>query len=195
MNLKSVCVYCGASPGRLDAYAESARALGKALVARDIRLIYGGASIGVMGIVADAVLDAGGQVIGVIPEPLARKEVAHTRLTEIHLTRSMHERKSLMAEMSDAFIALPGGLGTLEELFEIWTWTQLGIHAKPCGLLNVEGYFDKLISFLDHATEEQFVNQLHRSMLLVETNPDKLLDRFLSYKAPVIGTWMAIEEA
>lgn len=194
MNLKSVCVYCGASPGRLDAYADSARALGKVLVDRDIRLIYGGASIGVMGIVADAVLDAGGQVIGVIPEPLARKEVAHTRLTEIHLTRSMHERKSLMAEMSDAFIALPGGLGTLEELFEIWTWTQLGIHAKPCGLLNVEGYFDKLIGFLDHATEEQFVKQLHRSMLLVETNPDKLLDRFSNYEAPVIGTWMGIEE-
>jgi uncharacterized protein (TIGR00730 family) len=194
MNLKSVCVYCGSSSGRLEAYADSARALGKALVARDIRLIYGGASIGVMGMVADAVLDAGGQVIGVIPEPLARKEVAHTRLTEIHLTRSMHERKSLMAEMSDAFIALPGGLGTLEELFEIWTWEQLGIHTKPCGLLNVEGYFDKLISFLDHATEEQFVKQLHRSMLLVETSADKLLDRFSSYVAPVVGTWMGIEE-
>jgi len=194
MHLKSICVYCGSSPGRLDAYADSARTLGKALVARGIRLVYGGASIGVMGIVADAVLEAGGQVVGVIPKPLARREVIHTGLTEIHLTKSMHERKSLMAEMSDGFIALPGGIGTLEEIFEIWTWAQLGIHAKPCGLLNIEGYFDKLTSFLDGATEEQFIKQEHRSMLLVDTNAHKLLDRFSTYEAPVVRQWIDVEE-
>ncbi|MDD1633959.1 MAG: TIGR00730 family Rossman fold protein, partial [Methylococcaceae bacterium] len=149
-SINSICIYCGSSPGRLDAYASAAFSLAESLVSRNIRLVYGGASIGIMGMVADQVLKLGGQVIGVIPKALAHKEVAHHHLTELHVTQSMHERKMLMAELSDGFIALPGGIGTLEELFEIWTWAQLGFHNKPCGLLNVEGYYDSLIGFLDH---------------------------------------------
>ncbi|MES2354968.1 MAG: TIGR00730 family Rossman fold protein [Pseudomonadota bacterium] len=183
MNLKSICVYCGSSPGRIEAYADSARILAQALVEREIRLVYGGASVGIMGIVADAVLNAGGQVVGVIPDALVRREVAHKNLTKIHVTRSMHERKLLMAEMSDGFIALPGGIGTLEEIFEAWTWTQLGIHGKPCGLLNVEGYFDKLTSFLDHAAAEGFIKSSHRSLLFIETDPNVLLNNFSNYQS------------
>jgi len=158
--LKNICVYCGSSPGRLKAYADAARALAEALVSRNIGLVYGGASIGIMGAVADHVLQLGGKAVGVIPEALMRKEVAHYRLSELYVTQSMHERKMRMAELSDGFIALPGGLGTLEELFEIWTWAQLGFHDKPCGLLNVEGYYDPLIEFLDHAVTEQFAPPL-----------------------------------
>jgi hypothetical protein len=134
--LKSICVYCGSSPGRLKAYSTAARALAASLVEQNIRLVYGGANVGIMGLLADAVLQLGGEVIGVIPEALVQKEVAHTGLTELHVTQSMHERKTLMAELSDGFVALPGGIGTLEELFEVWTWAQLGFHDKPCGLLN-----------------------------------------------------------
>jgi uncharacterized protein (TIGR00730 family) len=177
--MRSVCVYCGSSPGRLDVYAVAARTIARALVDRDLRLVYGGASVGIMGTVADEVLRLGGQAIGVIPESLVRKEVAHGSLTELHVTQTMHERKMLMADFSDGFIALPGGIGTLEEIFEIWTWAQLGIHAKPCGLLNVAGYFDPLIAFLDRAVEEQFVKPAVRSLLLVESDPSELLDRFV----------------
>ncbi len=147
-----------------------------------------------MGLVADQVLKLGGEVIGVIPKALAHKEVAHKNLTELHITQSMHERKTLMAELSDGFIALPGGIGTLEELFEIWTWAQLGFHNKPCGLLNVEGYFDSLIGFLDHVLAEQFVKKHHHAMLIVETNPDVLLDRYVDYRPPAVKHWVDKDE-
>lgn len=192
--LKNICVYCGSSPGRLEAYADSSRALAKALVDRNIGLVYGGAGIGIMGRVADHVLQLGGKAVGVIPEGLMRKEVAHNNLTKLHITHSMHERKTLMAELSDGFIALPGGIGTLEEIFEIWTWAQLGIHGKPCGLLNVEGYFEPLIRFLDHATEEQFVSRKHRDILFVEEDPEALLNRFLSYQSPIVKHWVNKDE-
>jgi uncharacterized protein (TIGR00730 family) len=180
--INSICIYCGSSSGRLDAYGLAANRLAQALVSRNITLVYGGAGIGIMGQVADHVLKLGGQAIGVIPKALAHQEVAHKGLTELHITHSMHERKMLMAELSDGFIALPGGIGTLEELFEIWTWAQLGIHNKPCGLLNVEGYFDLLLGFLDHALAEQFVKQQHHALLMVETNPDALLERFMRFQ-------------
>ncbi|MGR8934220.1 MAG: LOG family protein [Gammaproteobacteria bacterium] len=192
--LKNICVYCGSSPGRIEAYSDAAAALAEALVSRDIGLVYGGAGIGIMGALADAVLRFGGKAIGVIPEALMRKEVAHHNLTELHVTRSMHERKTRMAELSDAFVALPGGIGTLEEIFEIWTWAQLGFHDKPCGLLNVAGYFDPLIEFLDHAAAEQFIHGVHRNILLVENNPETLLNRCMSYQPPVVAHWVGKEE-
>ncbi|MDO8318826.1 TIGR00730 family Rossman fold protein [Rhodoferax sp.] len=193
--MKAVCVYCGSSPGRLDVYAEAACALGQALVARDLGLVYGGASIGLMGLVADTVLQLGGRAVGVIPQALARKEVVHRHLTELHVTQSMHERKTMMAELSDGFIAMPGGIGTFEEIFEIWTWAQLGIHAKPCGLLNVAGYFDALTRFLDHATAEAFLKPPHRALLIVEQQPQALLDRFASYQPPSIRKWLEPDES
>jgi uncharacterized protein (TIGR00730 family) len=192
--INSICVYCGSSSGRIEAYGSAGCALAKSLVSRNIRLVYGGAGIGIMGMVADQVLKLGGQAIGVIPKALAHKEVAHKNLTELHVTQSMHERKMLMAELSDGFIALPGGIGTLEELFEIWTWAQLGFHNKPCGLLNVEGYYDSLIGFLDHVLAEQFVKKDHHAMLIVETNPDALLDRYINYQPPVIRHWVGKDE-
>lgn len=188
--MKNICIYCGSGIGRRQAYASAARQLARALVERKLGLVYGGASVGIMGVLADAVLQLGGQAVGVIPQALARKEIAHQHLTELHITESMHERKTLMAELSDGFIALPGGIGTLEELFEIWTWAQLGIHAKPCGVLNVAGYFDSLTTFLDHAAAEQFVKPPHRSLLIVEQKPQVLLERFASYKAPAIPKWV-----
>jgi uncharacterized protein (TIGR00730 family) len=175
--MRSICVYCGSSPGRLKIYAAAARALAGALVSRDMRLVYGGASVGIMGVIADEVLRLGGHAVGVIPETLVRKEVAHGSLTELHVTQTMHERKMLMANLSDGFIALPGGIGTLEEIFEVWTWAQLGMHHKPCGLLNVGAYFDGLIGFLDHAVAEGFVKPLQRSQLIVASEPETLLDR------------------
>lgn len=193
--MKAVCVYCGSSPGRLEVYASAARALGQALVERDLGLVYGGASIGLMGLVADTVLQLGGRAVGVIPQALARKEVVHRHLTELHVTQSMHERKTMMAELSDGFIAMPGGIGTFEEIFEIWTWAQLGIHAKPCGLLNVAGYYDALTTFLDHAAAEQFLKPPHRSLLIVEQAPQALLDRFASYQPPAIKKWLDEDES
>lgn len=188
--MKSICVYCGSSPGRQEAYTEAARDLAKSLVERNLRLVYGGASVGIMGLVADAVLQLGGEAVGVIPQALAQKELAHPNLTELHVTRSMHERKTMMAELADGFIALPGGIGTLEEIFEIWTWAQLGFHGKPCGLLNIAGYYDALITFLDHTVAEQFVRGPHRSMLLVEQDPEALLDRFADYAPPIVQKWV-----
>ena len=192
--INSICVYCGSSPGRIEAYGSAGCALAKSLVSRNIRLVYGGAGIGIMGMVADQVLKLGGQAIGVIPKALAHKEVAHKNLTELHVTQSMHERKMLMAELSDGFIALPGGIGTLEELFEIWTWAQLGFHNKPCGLLNVEGYYDSLIGFLDHVLAEQFVKKDHHAMLIVETNPEALLDHYINYQPPAVRHWVGKDE-
>ncbi len=192
--INSLCIYCGSSPGRLEAYGSAACALAEALVSRNIRLVYGGAGIGIMGMVADQVLKLGGQAVGVIPKALAHKEVAHKNLTELHVTQSMHERKMLMAELADGFIALPGGIGTLEELFEVWTWAQLGFHNKPCGLLNVEGYYDSLIGFLDHVLAEQFVKKEHHALLIVETNPDTLLDRYINYQPPAVRHWVGKDE-
>lgn len=168
--------------------------MAEAMVERNIRLVYGGAAIGIMGKVADQVLKLGGEVIGVIPEALAGKEIAHPNLTQLHITQSMHERKMLMAELSDGFIALPGGIGTLEELFEIWTWAQLGFHNKPCGVLNVEGYYDALIEFLDHVLAEQFVKQQHHALLNVEAGPDALLNRFEAYAPPKLTHWLSEKE-
>lgn len=192
--ITSICIYCGSSPGKKEAYTSAAIALAEALVRRNIRLVYGGASIGIMGTVADHVLKLGGQVIGVIPKALAHKEVAHANLTELHVTQSMHERKMRMAELADGFIALPGGIGTLEELFEIWTWAQLGFHDKPCGLLNVAGYYDTLITFLDHVLEEQFVKAHHRDILMVESDPDVLLERYINFQAQPVRHWLAKDE-
>ena len=188
--MKAVCVYCGSSAGRRPEYAEAARRLGGELVSRGLELVYGGSSVGIMKVVADAVLERGGRVTGVIPEALVRKEIAHRGLTELHVTASMHERKMRMAELSDAFVALPGGIGTLEELFEAWTWGQLGLHAKPCGLLNVAGYWDGLTAFLDHSVAEGFVKEANRSMLVVSADPADLLDRFESWRAPTVEKWI-----
>ncbi len=191
--VNKLCVYCGSNSGRRPEYIAGAKQLAYALVEKNIDLIYGGASVGVMGVLANSVLEEGGNVIGIIPQDLVNKEVAHDSLTELHVVGSMHERKALMAELADGFIALPGGLGTIEELFEILTWAQLGLHEKPCGLLNVFGYYDKLSAFLDYAVSEEFINDVHRSMLLVEEHPKALLERIEAYEAPHVAKWIGRE--
>jgi uncharacterized protein (TIGR00730 family) len=183
-------VFCGSSPGLRPAYADAARALGRTLAARRLGLVYGGSAIGLMGLLADAVLDGGGEVIGVIPQALLDREIGHRGLTELHVVASMHERKARMAELADAFVALPGGMGTLEELTEVLTWAQLGLHAKPCGLLDVEGYFASLVGFFDHAVEEGFLRREHRGMLAVEREANALLERFEEYRAPRVTKWI-----
>jgi uncharacterized protein (TIGR00730 family) len=188
--MKRVCVYCGSNVGSHPDYAEAAKHLARALVKRNIDLVYGGASVGVMGVLADIVLAEGGYVIGIIPQTLVDREVAHPGLSELRVVTSMHERKTLMAELSDGFIALPGGLGTLEEIFEVLTWAQLGLHRKPCGLLNIRAYYRRLVDFLDHAVAEQFLNAVYRSMVLVEEQPERLLERFNSYRAPAVARWV-----
>jgi uncharacterized protein (TIGR00730 family) len=192
--MKKICVYCGSSSGKNPAYSDAARSLARAMVERGIGLVYGGAAVGVMGTVANAVLDAGGEAIGIIPKSLAVKEVAHQNLSELHVVSSMHERKAMMADFADGFIALPGGWGTLEEIFEILTWAQLGFHEKPCGLLNIEGYYDGLISFLENSFEQEFVNPLCRPMLMKAGDPSALLDQFAVYKAPRVRKWMGQDE-
>ena len=192
--MQSVCVFCGSNPGARRAYAEAARGLGRTLAGRGMRLVYGGGAVGLMGTLADAALEAGGTVVGVIPGVLVEREIAHAGLTEIRVVHSMHERKYTMTELSDAFVALPGGVGTLEELFEVWTWSQLGLHAKPVGLLNVDGYFDALIAFLDHQTDERFMRGEHRDMLLVDTDPERLLERLADYRAPAVEKWIRPSE-
>jgi len=194
MKIKKICVYCGSSPGKNPAYSHAAVNLAEALCGRGIGLVYGGAAVGVMGTIADAVLKAGGEAIGVIPSSLAVKEVAHDNLSELHVVASMHERKAMMAELADGFIALPGGWGTLEEIFEILTWAQLGFHDKPCGLLNIEGYYDGLIGFLENSFEQQFVNELFRPMLMKAKEPEVLLDQFAAYRAPKVRKWMGEDE-
>ncbi|MEM9643952.1 MAG: TIGR00730 family Rossman fold protein [Planctomycetota bacterium] len=191
--MNSICIYCGSNSGRSLAYVDAAKSLANSLVERKLTLVYGGASVGIMGSIADEVLRLGGDVIGVIPESLVRHELAHQQLTELRVTKTMHERKSIMAELSDGFVAMPGGIGTLEELFEIWTWAQLGFHQKPCGLLNTERYFEPLLQFLDHMVAEQFVTCEHRAMLVAEATPEALLDRFESYDAPQTEKWIASE--
>jgi uncharacterized protein (TIGR00730 family) len=190
MALRRVCVFCGSSEGRDPAYREAAAGLGRMLAEAGTGLVYGGASIGLMGAVADAALAAGGEVIGVMPRPLAEKEIAHGGLSELRIVGSMHERKALMAELSDGFIALPGGIGTFEELFEVWTWGQLGYHRKPCGILNVEGFYDQLIGFLDGVVAQRFLRVEHRRMLLQASDPAVLLERLAAYRPPEIGKWI-----
>lgn len=188
--MQRICVYCGSNAGRIEAYANAARQLADVLVENNIELVYGGAAKGIMGVIADAVLNAGGRVHGVIPTALMNKEVAHQGLTELHVVDSMHSRKTKMADLSDGFIAMPGGFGTLEEIVEILTWGQLNFHAKPCGLLNVAGYFDALLTFLDHAEAEEFLRPENRAMLLCDNDPAALLAKFAHYGAPAIEKWL-----
>jgi len=182
--MKRICVFCGSSPGAREIYTETAVAMGRALVAGGMGLVYGGGSVGLMGIIARTVAEAGGDVIGVIPRFLMDREVGYNELADLRVTETMHDRKALMAALSDGFIAMPGGLGTLEELFEVLTWAQLGMHRKPCGLLNVDGYFDGVLQFLDHTVAERFVGPDHRNMVLVENHPAGLLALFENYCAP-----------
>ena len=192
--MKNVCVYCGSNPGRLPEFRGAARVLGHEMASRGLGLVYGGASIGMMGAVADAVLERGGQAIGVIPYSLATKEVSHDGLDELIVVESMHERKAKMAELSDGFIALPGGWGTIEEIFEMLTWAQLGFHEKPCGLLNVASYYDHLFAFLENAIEQQFVKEDYRPMMIMDDTPATLLDHFDQYRAPKVRKWIGPEE-
>lgn len=194
-SLRRVCVYCGSRPGRRPEYAAAAEQLAVALAERGIELVYGGASVGVMGRLAAAVLAAGGRATGIIPEKLVDREIAHPGLSDLLIVGSMHERKARMADLSDGFIALPGGLGTLEELFEMITWAQLGLHRKPLGVLNACGYFDGLTAFLDHAVSEGFVDQEHRAMLLVDADPGVLLEQFACYEPPYLPKWIDRESA
>ena len=189
-DLRRICVFCGSSPGARQEYGLAALELGETLARRGIGLVYGGAQVGIMGQVASAALAAGGPVIGVIPEWFMDKGVAHDALTQLHIVASMHERKALMAELADGFIALPGGIGTLEEFFEALTWVQLGLHRKPCGLLNVSGYYAKLLAFLDHVLAERLMQPAHRDMVLVAQRPAELLDRFASFQPPQVAKWL-----
>lgn len=182
--MKRLCVFCGANAGRDPIYREAARALGTLLAEEGIGLVYGGASIGLMGTVADAARAAGGEVIGVIPRALMKREIAHAGLADLRVVGSMHERKALMAELADGFIALPGGVGTLEELFEVWTWVHLGLHHKPCALLDVAGFYSGLARFLDHVDGEGFLREGVREMLLVERDPAQLLTAMRAWRAP-----------
>jgi uncharacterized protein (TIGR00730 family) len=193
--VQRICVFCGANVGARPAYAEAADELARLLVAEGVGVVYGGTEVGLMGRLADAALAEGGEVIGVIPGALVDKEIAHRGLTDLRVVASMHERKALMAELSDAFVALPGGLGTLEELFEVYTWSQLGLHRKPCGLLDVEGYYATLAAFLEHAVEERFLREEHRAMLMVEEDPRALLDRLREWEPGVVQPkWIGREE-
>ena len=190
MHIRRLCVFCGSSAGNEASYADAASELGQAMSARDIGLVYGGGGIGLMGIVADAVLDGDGQVTGVIPQTLEERELAHAGVADMRVVQTMHERKALMAQLSDAFIALPGGIGTLEEFFEVWTWGQLGVHRKPCGLLNVAGYFDPLLSLIDHMVDAGFLRPAHRAMVVVEVSPERLLQRLDEYEPPDTNRWL-----
>jgi uncharacterized protein (TIGR00730 family) len=184
-------VFCGSSAGTRDIYQQAAQTVGRMLCQRGIELVYGGGRVGLMGIVADACLSEGGRVIGVIPQALADREVAHTGLTELRIVGSMHERKALMADLSDAFVSLPGGFGTWEEFFEVLTWAQLGIQRKACGVLNVNGYYDPLIAMADRALSEGFLREGHRDLLLSDADPERLLDRLSDYVAPTVDKWIS----
>jgi hypothetical protein len=193
--VRRVCVFSGSSFGARPTYAEGTRALAGALVRRGLGLVYGGGRVGLMGLLADAVLDAGGEVIGVIPRALATREVAHHGLADLRIVGSMHERKATMAELADAFVALPGGLGTLEELLEVITWAQLGLHGKPIGVLNVAGYFDTLLTLLDRAVDERFVRPEHRALLVSAAGAEELLERLACRRPPAsLGKWIDLEE-
>ncbi|MEX3613026.1 MAG: TIGR00730 family Rossman fold protein [Burkholderia gladioli] len=193
--MKSVCIYCGSSPGARGVYAEAARAFGQALAQADLTLVYGGGRVGLMGIIADAVLAAGGRAIGVIPKLLVDKEVGHHGLTELHVVPDMHPRKKMMADLSDAFVAMPGGAGTLEEFFEVYTWAQLGYHRKPVALLNVEGFYDPLVTMLRHTVEEGFMAGSYVESLCIDANPEGLLDQLRRYQPPTRDKWTPVGEA
>jgi hypothetical protein len=180
-----IAVFCGSSSGNKPEYVAAAQALGRTLAERDIELVYGGGKVGLMGAIADAVLAAGGRVTGVIPRALEAREVAHTSLSALHVVEDMHQRKAMMADMADGFIAMPGGAGTLEEIFEAWTWAQLGYHRKPCGFLNVARYYDKLLGFIDDMVDHGFMKAPYRAMVSVEHAPDALLDALLAYTPPL----------
>jgi len=190
---KRLCVFCGSSHGANPAYADAARNLGGELARRGIGLVYGGGNVGLMGVIADGVLAAGGEVIGVIPEALMAKELGHKGIQDLRVVKTMHERKAMMAELSDGFIALPGGIGTFEEFFEIVTWAQLGFHSKPCALLNVNGFYDPLLHLLDHAIAERFVKPKQRDLVLVESDYSNLLDRMANHHVPREPKWIAKE--
>lgn len=190
MTRHSVCIYCGSSPGDNPAYMDSARAMGQLIAERGYRLVYGGGHVGLMGAAADAALQAGGEVIGVIPQDILDKEVGHGGVTELITVNSMHERKMKMALLSDSFIALPGGIGTLEEIVEVFTWSQLGFHSKACGILNIEGYFDPLLTLLDHMVDSRFLRQEHRDQLLCGDSPEDILGQVTAHKAVSIDKWM-----
>lgn len=192
--MKAVCVFCGSSFGSDPAYLAAAHETGRVIAEAGLVLVYGGAKVGLMGAVADSALSAGGKVIGVLPTSLQEKELAHESLSELHIVDSMHERKALMAEHSDGFVALPGGAGTLEELFEVWTWGQLGLHRKPCGFLNINGYYDQLITFLDHQTNEGFMKPVMRNMVKLAETPQDLLMQFDSYDPPATPKWIKPEQ-
>jgi uncharacterized protein (TIGR00730 family) len=190
--MRRICVFCGSMPGARPGYLAAARSMGELLARRNLGLVYGGGSIGLMGAIADAALAAGGEVVGVIPRSLEAKEVDHRGLTEQHVVGSMHERKKMMADLADGFVAMPGGMGTLEELAEILTWSQLGLHAKPkpLGLLDVEGYWSPLVSFFDHAVAERFIRAEHRQLVLVDASPEGLLAKLESYRPPTVEKWI-----
>ena len=193
--MKSLCVFCGSSPGQGTAYLAAAQTLGRLVAGRRIRLVYGGGRVGLMGAVANAALGAGGRVVGVIPRALMEREVGHGGLSELHVVETMHQRKALMAELADGFLALPGGIGTTEEFFEVWTWSQLGIHRKPIGMLNVDGFFDPLVTFLDHLVRERFLRAEHRSTVLLDTSPELLVERLRTFTAPVVEKWIDLEHS
>lgn len=190
LNIRSLCVFAGANFGNKPEYREAAQALGTLLAQSGIRCVYGAGNVGLMGALADACLAAGGEVIGVIPHSLVQHEVAHNGLTELRIVNTMHERKAMMADLSDAFLALPGGLGTFEELFEVWTWSQLGIHRKPLGMLNVAGYYDPLVALVEHGVEEGFLRQQHRDSLIVDTDPGRLLASLREFTPVFTAKWI-----
>ncbi len=193
--MQRVCVFCGSSPGARPAYAEATAEVARLLAGEGIGVVYGGGHVGLMGVLADTAMAAGGEVIGVMPQALVDREIGHTEISELRVVGSMHERKALMADLSDAFIALPGGAGTLEELFEVYTWAQLGLHDKPCGLLDVEDYFSGLVGFLDHAVDERFLRKEHRAMLIVEREPRALIERLAEFEPrAVTPKWIDREE-
>ncbi|RAL22803.1 TIGR00730 family Rossman fold protein [Lujinxingia litoralis] len=194
MSLASLCVYCGSSPGNDPRFVDGARALGNAMARRQCALVYGGSRFGMMGAIADSVLEAGGRAIGILPHGLSTKEAGHPGLDELHMVDSMHQRKALMIEKSQGFVAMPGGMGTFEELCEVVTWSQLGIHQRPIGIYNLLGYFDPFLTFLDHAVESGFLKRSHRELLLVEDDPERLLDRMEGFTWPLTQIWMARDE-
>ena len=192
--MKSICVYCGSSPGASPAYAEAARKLAQEMVKNNIALVYGGGNVGLMGIIASEVMKLGGEATGVIPKALLDKELGHDGLTRLHIVKDMHERKAMMAELSDGFVAMPGGMGTLEELFEVLTWAQLGFHYKPISLYNVEGFYNNLIAFVDHLVSQRFVSSDQSGLMMHEADPVKLIERFQTFK-PTYKTKWADREA
>lgn len=192
--MRRICVYAGSNVGARRDYADAAEQLARAIVARGLGIVYGGGNVGLMGVLADAALAQGGEVIGVMPDALVAREIGHHGVTELRIVSSMHERKATMSELADAFVALPGGFGTIEELVEVLTWSQLGIHAKPCALLDVAGFYQPLVDFFARAAKEGFVREQHHAMLLVDTDPGALLDRMEAWRPPKVHKWIDLDE-